>query len=722
MPYTINNPPSWAKNLPKGAIRIAVKTFNAVYAKTKNEDQARQAAWAQIKKKYKKAGDKWVLKEKRHEDFQGILERFLAFFGEEQGLAMYKDFIKQNGLDETKPYTVEAQILGEKLRESFEWTEPRIKYWKKDKTAKYYKVRLLTANISMNKADYTDPEDMKFASSNLGWRPINIDHDHKLRLPYPDNRLEAGQLSDEGNCIETVVRIDNKAKKVQDMIAKQEIVHPSIEAHPICGLRLVDGKKVPSCGYYIDEVALLRKEYQLPGDPLSHVYPVPINEALASSLVESLQTHNHGELSEVLKENKPHRGEKEEMNEQYIDKEEATVSRSDIDYLQRRINDLSDSVRKTQQFVKALTKFVTATDGKSKIDSLIDELTKMLEAVEETKGKLSEAVWDIKYVNNLPDSSFAYIEAGGKKDDEGKTVPRNLRHMPIKNAEGKLDAAHVRAALAALKGARAGQVPSYAGKAKPKVCAAAKQLKIESEVCGTAESVEKMEEEASKDRKIADLTNELLEKEKDITLKDESIREKDQSLERLARKLSKIEKDLAKRDPELAETRDALEKAREQLAKEEAGHSTTKGKLEETQKEHEKTIIREKEKDETIGRLEERIGKQEIRISELRRKLDDESAKRAEAAQKALNETKETGRVREENADLREDVADQTRKISELSQKRVDDAKKIHGLEMELSVLKEKHETLTNDYRHAKRLAKAQTKVLEKMGIKLRNS
>ena len=49
-----------------------------------------------------------------------------------------------------------------------------------------------------------------------------------------------------------------------------------------------------------------------------------------------------------------------------------------------------------------------------------------------------------KTINNLPDSDFAYIEPGGKKDSEGKTVPRSLRHLPIH------DAAHVRNALARL--------------------------------------------------------------------------------------------------------------------------------------------------------------------------------------------------------------------------------------------------------------------------------
>ena len=49
-----------------------------------------------------------------------------------------------------------------------------------------------------------------------------------------------------------------------------------------------------------------------------------------------------------------------------------------------------------------------------------------------------------KSKNDLPDSDFAYIQPGGKKDASGKTTPRSLRHLPIP------DAAHVRNALARL--------------------------------------------------------------------------------------------------------------------------------------------------------------------------------------------------------------------------------------------------------------------------------
>ena len=38
-------------------------------------------------------------------------------------------------------------------------------------------------------------------------------------------------------------------------------------------------------------------------------------------------------------------------------------------------------------------------------------------------------------LNQLTDENFAYIEAGGKKDHTGRTVPRTLRHFPISSEE-----------------------------------------------------------------------------------------------------------------------------------------------------------------------------------------------------------------------------------------------------------------------------------------------
>ena len=66
----------------------------------------------------------------------------------------------------------------------------------------------------------------------------------------------------------------------------------------------------------------------------------------------------------------------------------------------------------------------------------------------------SKAVWSTAYKNNLPDSAFFYIESGGKKNGEGKTTPRSLRHLPYKDAEGKVDIPHVRNALSRASGTK----------------------------------------------------------------------------------------------------------------------------------------------------------------------------------------------------------------------------------------------------------------------------
>ncbi len=58
--------------------------------------------------------------------------------------------------------------------------------------------------------------------------------------------------------------------------------------------------------------------------------------------------------------------------------------------------------------------------------------------------------WTTAYVDDLPDSAFAYVAPGGTKDQEGRTVPRALRHLPYRDQEGEIDAPHTRNALARL--------------------------------------------------------------------------------------------------------------------------------------------------------------------------------------------------------------------------------------------------------------------------------
>lgn len=61
------------------------------------------------------------------------------------------------------------------------------------------------------------------------------------------------------------------------------------------------------------------------------------------------------------------------------------------------------------------------------------------ELLTQFEERVLEAVWDTTYINDLPDSAFAYIEKGGSKDDQGRTAPRSLRHLPFKNVDGVID-------------------------------------------------------------------------------------------------------------------------------------------------------------------------------------------------------------------------------------------------------------------------------------------
>ena len=55
--------------------------------------------------------------------------------------------------------------------------------------------------------------------------------------------------------------------------------------------------------------------------------------------------------------------------------------------------------------------------------------------------------WDTKYINDLPDSAFAFV-VKGEKDEEGKTVPRTNRHLPHHKPNGGIDLPHLKNAMA----------------------------------------------------------------------------------------------------------------------------------------------------------------------------------------------------------------------------------------------------------------------------------
>jgi len=90
----------------------------------------------------------------------------------------------------------------------------------------------------------------------------------------------------------------------------------------------------------------------------------------------------------------------------------------------------------------------------AKLDTLIQTkatATTIVAAPTTASVPKTAAEWTAEQINDLPDDSFAFIGDGGKKDDQGKTIPRDLRHLPFKDANGKIDHDHLVNALARVK-------------------------------------------------------------------------------------------------------------------------------------------------------------------------------------------------------------------------------------------------------------------------------
>jgi hypothetical protein len=116
------------------------------------------------------------------------------------------------------------------------------------------------------------------------------------------------------------------------------------------------------------------------------------------------------------------------------------------------------------------------------INGKLEVITPKVMVKEETcQPLLREAEWNTVYINDLADSAFAVISKGGERDEQGKTVPRTLRHLPHHKSDGSLDLPHVRNALARLP--QTDFSSDDRAEAKRHLCAHAKETQIVSEVC-----------------------------------------------------------------------------------------------------------------------------------------------------------------------------------------------------------------------------------------------
>ena len=121
---------------------------------------------------------------------------------------------------------------------------------------------------------------------------------------------------------------------------------------------------------------------------------------------------------------------------------------------------------------------------------------KLLGQVLQKADTIVLAEWDTAYIDDLPDKSFAYVEGGGEKDAQGKTVPRTLRHLPYRNADGSVNLAHLRNALARL------DQTSLSPEAKAQ---ARKALESAAQETGIGDQANKAQEVGALDKQIREL-------------------------------------------------------------------------------------------------------------------------------------------------------------------------------------------------------------------------
>lgn len=91
-------------------------------------------------------------------------------------------------------------------------------------------------------------------------------------------------------------------------------------------------------------------------------------------------------------------------------------------------------------------------------------------------AELVKAEWSQAYIDDLPDSAFAYVESGGTKKN-GKTHPLSKRHLPYKDKSGNIDKPHLRNALARLDQTHIGS--GAKAKAKARLLRAARKVGID---------------------------------------------------------------------------------------------------------------------------------------------------------------------------------------------------------------------------------------------------
>ncbi len=400
-----DNIPDYIKNLPIGAQRIFVDVFNKALDEGKNEDDARQAGWGAVKTTYERqAGGEWVRKA--------------------------SDVATQAGL--AGAYALHNQLHLEYVTLQM-GQRRRAEVQAKHEALVWQLVEL--GGIHQSKGDQLDET-----------LPLNLKGTIISRYVTP---LVPGDMH-----LNDVAA--GASKTFQSII---QVLRTGTFYHPIYGkftvlsehlANMVNNFKLKRPKHPTEMVV----DYEHMSAPAS-----PVQMAPAAGWVKGVEQRGNElyctvewtEAAATKINNKEYRFISPEFSLNYRDKETnqalgptlialALTNRPFVEGMQPVA--LSDEVAGAVTFAlneKTILKFAQFNSAE---EALI--------AGTSMDAAMLLADWDIAYINDLPDSAFAYIAPGGEKDDQGKTVPRSLRFLPYRNKAGDIDPPHLRNALARL--------------------------------------------------------------------------------------------------------------------------------------------------------------------------------------------------------------------------------------------------------------------------------
>jgi hypothetical protein len=222
----------------------------------------------------------------RHPDFQKIYDAFMWRYCPDHnecdtGKGYYYGWLKNMGLDDTKPY--------QRPQEKFSWIEPYFKYLKEDELAKYFKVEALFPLTSMNDNVYTADELLRGTRTLIGKTP-NWNH-----TPEMAPEVKVYDADYEGDCAECLLRVLKGSRALRE-IESGNVVHVSVEIDCLRGSEWTP--EGSTCrGLVFTGLALLTKDV-LPGVPLTRIMPV-------EKLVESFTVTDVTKMSDPNNPNLP---------------------------------------------------------------------------------------------------------------------------------------------------------------------------------------------------------------------------------------------------------------------------------------------------------------------------------------------------------------------------------------------------------------------------------